>query len=177
MIEHPEGVILVDTGDTAQTPTGWQHPFHTLATKKTISPDEEIGPQLETLGIKPVDVRWVVLTHLHIDHDGGVKSFPNAEFIVEAGEYRQASGLAGRFRGYVPQRWPERWQPRLTTFDPEPFGPFARSLRLTKAGDVVLVPTPGHTAHHLSVVVKTDGLSYFLAGDTSYTEQLMLGAQ
>ncbi len=174
VVEHPEGVILVDTGDTAQAPEGWQHPFHTLATRKTIQPEQEIVPQLGTLGITPADVRWVVLTHLHIDHDGGMKSFPNAEFVVATGEYRQAAGFAGRLRGYVPQRWPKDWRPRRIDFAPEPFGTFERSFRLTKAGDVRLVPTPGHTAHHLSVVVQTGGLNYFLAGDASYTEALML---
>lgn len=174
IIEHPEGIILVDTGDTAQTPVGWQHPFHTLATRKHIKPEEDVGSQLKELGIKPADVRWVVLTHLHIDHDGGIKSFPKAEFVVAEGEYRQAMGTAGRLRGYVPQRWPEGWRPRLINFRPELFGPFERSLRLTKAGDVVLVPTPGHTAHHLSVVVQASGLNYFLAGDASYTRKSMV---
>lgn len=93
---------------------------------------------------------------------------------MAAGEYRQAAGLAGRLRGYVPQRWPNDWQPRLIDFTPEPFSTFERNFRLTRAGDVRLVPTPGHTAHHLSVVVQTNGLNYFLAGDTSYTEALLL---
>lgn len=174
LIDHPEGIILVDTGDTAQLPAGWQHPFHTLATRKHVSPRDEVGAQLARLGIERADVRWVVLTHLHIDHDGGVKSFPKAEFVVTAGEYWLAKGTAGRLRGYVPQRWPTGWRPRLISFDPELFGPFERSLRLTKAGDVVLVPTPGHTAHHLSVIVHADGLNYFLAGDASYTQKSML---
>ncbi len=131
-------------------------------------------PQLETLGITPADVRWVVLTHLHIDHDGGIRGFPNAEFVVASGEYAQAAGFAGRLRGYVPRRWPKGWRPRLIDFTSEPFGTFERSFRLTQAGDVVLVPTLGHTAHHLSVIVQTGGLHYFLAGDTSYTEALLL---
>jgi glyoxylase-like metal-dependent hydrolase (beta-lactamase superfamily II) len=45
---------------------------------------------------------------------------------------------------------------------------------LTEAGDVVAVATPGHTADHISVVVLDGPITYFLAGDTSYTEALML---
>ena len=56
----------------------------------------------------------------------------------------------------------------------EPFGPFAASKRLTDAGDVIAVATPGHTADHLSVLVRDEGITYFLAGDTSYDERLML---
>jgi N-acyl homoserine lactone hydrolase len=51
------------------------------------------------------------------------------------------------------------------------------SRRLTEAGDVVAVATPGHTADHISVVVQDGGTAYFLAGDTSYNEQLMLAGK
>lgn len=44
---------------------------------------------------------------------------------------------------------------------------------LTKRGDVLVVPTPGHTPDHASVVVLGEP-SYFLAGDTSYNQRLML---
>jgi glyoxylase-like metal-dependent hydrolase (beta-lactamase superfamily II) len=46
------------------------------------------------------------------------------------------------------------------------FGPFAASRRLTAAGDVVAVATPGHTADHVSVVVEDQETTYFLAGAT-----------
>ena len=80
----------------------------------------------------------------------------------------------GKVRGYVPQRWPSWFAPTPIEFDPEPVGPFKRSSRVTQTGDVVVVPTPGHTPAHVSIIVRTEDVSYFLAGDTSYTEQLLL---
>src|SRR5215218_2646728 len=59
-------------------------------------------------------------------------------------------------------------------FQPRTFGPFRQSHALTAAGDVTVVPTPGHTAHHVSVIAKADRVSYFLAGDTSYNEDLLV---
>jgi glyoxylase-like metal-dependent hydrolase (beta-lactamase superfamily II) len=59
----------------------------------------------------------------------------------------------------------------------ESFGPFVATRRLTSAGDVIAVGTPGHTADHLSVVVQDHGLTYVLAGDTSYNERLMLAGE
>ena len=47
----------------------------------------------------------------------------------------------------------------------------------TEAGDVVVVATPGHTADHLSIIVEQDGTTFFLAGDTSYDERLMLAGR
>ncbi len=80
----------------------------------------------------------------------------------------------GRLRGFLPNRWPFWFSPRLIDFEPSPLGPFPRSLALTDAGDVCLVPTEGHTAGHLSVIVQSEGVSLFLAGDASYTQGLML---
>src|SRR6476661_8563398 len=75
-IEHPEGVIVVDTGETARTSDRdyfpkW-HPFFRYGLREWVEPEEEIGPQLRRLGIGPGDVRTVVLTHLHTDHAGGL---------------------------------------------------------------------------------------------------------
>jgi len=36
------------------------------------------------------------------------------------------------------------------------------------------VPTPGHTPGHVSVVVNTEDASFFLAGDASYSESLLI---
>ena len=76
VIEHDEGVIVVDTGETSRVhESGYHpswHPFYRRSVRFSIHPDEEIGPQLRTLGIAARDVRHVVLTHLHTDHAGGL---------------------------------------------------------------------------------------------------------
>ena len=88
-------------------------------------------------------------------------------------EVRLARGFAGRLRGYLPNRWPDWFKPRSISFASEPFGPFDRSQRVTSDGTVV-VPTPGHTPGHVSVIVVDGDLGYFLAGDTSYTQRLLV---
>ena len=174
-IEHPEGVILVDTGSSAALKRlpRW-HPYFRTAVRFDIEPEQEVGPQLRALGIGPKDVKRVVLTHLHIDHDAGLAYFPDSEILVSPAEIRRASGLAGRMRGYLPQRWPRWFDPRPLDLPPEPYGSFARSRRLTARGDVIAVATPGHTPDHLSVIVEDAGTAVFLAGDTSYSERTML---
>ena len=177
LIEHPEGPIVVDTGETAHgSEAGYYppwHPYFRFGLKCSVEPEEEIGPQLGALGISPDDVRWVVLTHLHTDHAGGLHHFPNAEILVSRREYETARGLTGQLRGFLSNRWPEWFTPTLIDFANGPYGPFRASHILTDAGDVVLVPTHGHTRGHLSVVLNTE-VAVFFAGDASYTEQLML---
>jgi glyoxylase-like metal-dependent hydrolase (beta-lactamase superfamily II) len=77
-------------------------------------------------------------------------------------------------RGYLPTRWPSWFNPFPLDLASDPFGPFATSRRLTTAGDVVAVGTPGHTADHISVLVEDHGITYVLAGDVSYNARLML---
>jgi N-acyl homoserine lactone hydrolase len=179
VIDHPEGVIVVDTGQgTHLLDTGRSlHPYIRWEVAFRIERDEEIGPQLRALGIAARDVRRVVLTHLHIDHDGGLAHFPETEILVPRGELRTASGRMGRVRGYLPNRWPSWFDPVPLDLAAEPFGPFAASQRLTAAGDVIAVATPGHTTDHLSVLVRDEGITYVLAGDTSYDERLMLAGR
>lgn len=179
LIDHPEGIIVVDTGQGAHLLESGKslHPYVRWEVAFRIDREQEIGPQLRARGIGLRDVKRVVLTHLHMDHDGGLAHFPNSEILVAPGELQTASGLLGRLRGYLPHRWPTWFDPKPLKLATESFGPFMASRRLTEAGDVVAVATPGHTADHISVVVSDGDTAYFLAGDTSYNEDLMLAGK
>lgn len=178
VIEHPEGLIVVDTGETARSAErgyfpGW-HPYFRRGVRERVGREQEIGPRLRGLGLSTADVRWVVLTHLHTDHAGGLHHFPDAEIIVSAAEYAAARGLAGRLRGYLPGRWPTWFAPTALDLGRPGAGSLDRGIPLTAAGDVRIVATPGHTGGHLSVLVDDGPHTLFLAGDTSYTQANLL---
>lgn len=176
-IEHPEGLIVVDTGETARVAEPgyfprW-HPYFGLGVLERVRRDQEIGPRLEALGLRTDDVRYVVMTHLHPDHAGGLAHFPHSEILVSRRELDAAMGLLGRINGYLPNRLPKWFRPRPIDLPERTFGPFSHSLPLTEARDVVLVGTPGHTLGHLSVIVIDGEKSVFIAGDASYMQELM----
>jgi glyoxylase-like metal-dependent hydrolase (beta-lactamase superfamily II) len=179
LIDHPEGIIVVDTGQGADLLDTVRslHPYLRWAVRFRVQADEEIGLQLRALGVRTRDVKRVVLTHLHIDHDGGLSHFPYSEILVSRRELNTAHGWMGRVRGYLPNRWPTWFNPTALDLGAESFGPFAASQRLTRAGDVIAVATPGHTPDHLSVAVVHEGITYVIAGDASYTEADMLAGQ
>lgn len=178
VIEHPEGLVVIDTGETARVSESgyfpaW-HAYFKFGVREWVEPREEIGPRLEELGLSPRDVRWVVMTHLHTDHAGGLAHFPHSEVLIARDEFQQARGFMGKVRGYLPHRWPEWLEPRLFELKPKPFGPFPHSLQVTDAGDLTIVATAGHTKGHISVVLEEGDSAIFFAGDASYTEGLML---
>jgi N-acyl homoserine lactone hydrolase len=93
-----EGVIVIDGGQAThllEEVKRSPHPFHRLAARFRITPEQEIGPQLRALGMGPRDVTTVVLTHMHIDHDAGIAHFPNSQILAVR------AARAGAERWYV----------------------------------------------------------------------------
>lgn len=177
-VMHPDGVIVVDAGETprAMTP-GWfpaGHPYYANAIKVHVREEDGIGEQLARLGVTPRDVRAVLLTHLHTDHVGGLHELPGAPVWAHATEWEQAQGEAGLQRGYLPHLFPAGFAPSAYSFDGPAVGPFARSHAVTAAGDVLVVETPGHTGGHCSVIVRDGATWVFLAGDATYAEETLL---
>jgi glyoxylase-like metal-dependent hydrolase (beta-lactamase superfamily II) len=175
LIDHRHGPILVDTGQARHLldcKSDW-HPYLRSQVQFRIEREEEIDERLRALGV-PVRGLRVILTHLHIDHDGGLALLPGARVAAAPGEFGQARGLAGRLRGYLPARWPAGFNPApLVLGAPPPGLPFTAAKPLTADSAVVAVATPGHTAHHISILVELGdaaGTVAILAGDAVYSE-------
>ena len=176
LVEHSEGLILLDCGETSKAGFfPWWHPFFRFNMDLLVEPGDEIGPQLRARGIDPTrDLKALVLSHLHHDHADGLEYFEGTEVIVSQDNYDAAKGIPGTIRGAVPQQWPTWFEPTLREFDGPAISSFEGSIPLTDDGTVFAVPTPGHMAGHLSLVVRTDDVTWFLAGDATYDQDLLL---
>ena len=165
---------MVDTGDTARkSDRGYMPRLIRHSTDIRVAPEEEIGPQLNAMGIRSKDVRLVVMTHLHHDHAGGLHHFPHNRILVTAENLRLARRL-GSLAGCLPRNWPRWFDPGPLRFSGPAVGPFARSAPLTRDGSVFAVETPGHMTGHVSIVARSEDLTYVLAGDLTYRQHLLM---
>lgn len=161
--------------DAGQTPAAalpgyfprWQ-PFLRLA-RFELDADDAVERRLLDEGLRPQDVRWLVLSHLHTDHVGGVGAFPHAEVVVTRTEWVRGAGLLGRLRGYLPEKWPAEARVRIVELDGPPVGPFAGTHDVAGDGTLLVVPLPGHTPGHAGLLVRGAGGDALLAGDAAHT--------
>lgn len=175
VIEHPEGVIVIDTGENAEVMNpDYFKPLGKLVTKYSkrnfkfnVSKGNEIGFQLHKLGIKNEDIKNVVLTHLHLDHTDGIKDFPNVEIIICEKEYKNPSG-------HFPELLLDWFKPKTVRYKNDFVGIFNQAYPLTKAEDMLLIPTNGHTKNHASILFKADDFDILFAGDVCYNQKQLV---
>lgn len=176
-LRHPsQGTILVDTGmhpDALRDLRGDFGTFLGLMFRNTRPGEQAFEEQLAGLGIEPAEIKLVVMTHLHVDHTGGMRLLPEAEFVCSKREWKAAHGRSPALAGVVPGHLPDSSRVRLIDFEREgeAYGPFGQSVDLLGDGSIRLLSTPGHTPGHMSVLVRRPEGQALLVGDAAYTRR------
>ena len=145
-IRHPDGLLLVDTG------VGWDNDDIDAAYQPRRRPLPE---GLAAHGLHQRDVALVVNTHLHFDHCGSNHLFPRVPIYVQADEYAAAHSL------------PHFTIPAWVDFPEARYEQVGGEHGLLPG--VRLLPTPGHTPGHQSIVLETDSGLAVLAGQAIYS--------
>jgi N-acyl homoserine lactone hydrolase len=149
LIHHSsEGYLLWDTGITDRLtalPEGQSVP----ALRQTWHRNQTLVAALAALGVKPADVHYVAISHVHPDHVGNVEEFPDATLIMQKAE--REFGLKLPLKPFNP---PQKLQ--LIEGDKDLFGD----------GSLTILSTPGHTPGHQSLLVRLKNTgNVVLSGD------------
>jgi glyoxylase-like metal-dependent hydrolase (beta-lactamase superfamily II) len=165
LIEHDDGLVLLDTGlgnkENAK--------FHDIYGVQNQGEDDRTALEdgLRAAGFSADDVSLVINTHLHFDHAGGnswrapsgevLPTFRRARYLVQAGELDYAEHTNERTAASY---FPANWHPVFAAgqFD------VVRGEQEVRAG-VTVRPTPGHTPHHQSVIIRSGGETLCFLGD------------
>lgn len=185
LIRHPQhGPILFDTGysarffqETAHMPAS----LYRRITPVVYTDEESAVSRLQTGGIAPEDVRYVVLSHFHADHIGGVRDFPQAKFIYLRKSYDAVNRLgpvratkAGFLPGLLPDDFSIRSLPvdEYSAMRPLPEGlPFTEAYDLLGDGSLLAVEMSGHAAGMIGLFVSTGEHDYLLCADTVWSSR------
>jgi N-acyl homoserine lactone hydrolase len=139
-IEHPDGLVLVDTGMIESTPEldeEWSVTPHPL-------PDELVGR-----------VEHVIITHLHFDHHGANRLFPGIPIHVQRIELADARTQDD----YTIREWID--------FEGSNYVEHEGEAEILPG--IRIVPAPGETRGHQIVVVETDEGPVVLGGDVGHS--------
>jgi glyoxylase-like metal-dependent hydrolase (beta-lactamase superfamily II) len=165
LIEHPSGLVLIDTGAGNKEDEKFKNIYGIENEGANGRTSLEDG--LAQIGVAPSDVSIVINTHLHFDHAGGntyrdeageiMPSFPKARYIVKRGEYDYAMHPNERTAAsYFERNF-------LPVVRDSKFEFVVREKEIVKG--IRVVPTPGHTPFHQSVLIESEGERAFFLAD------------
>ncbi|MEV6768548.1 MBL fold metallo-hydrolase [Nocardia sp. NPDC051030] len=176
LIETRDGLVLVDTGfglGSVRNPGKMLGLSRFVLGAKLLEQQTAVW-QIQALGYDPRDVRHIILTHLDLDHSGGLADFPEATVHVHGPEFRAATAtptLSERLR-YRAQQWEHgpKWMVNEVEDGEDWFG--FRAVRDLPGlpPEILVVPLPGHTRGHIGVAVDHGNGWLLHAGDAFVLE-------
>src|SRR4028119_1591727 len=92
LITHPRGNVLYDGGNALEVAQDARGHWDAVvdAYDPVMTEDDFVVKQLQRMDVDPTSVRYVIQSHLHLDHSGAIGHFPNAEYVVQRRELEYA---------------------------------------------------------------------------------------
>ncbi len=162
LVRHPAGDLIIDTGSSSNYDQEISiYPFATWFKLKALAgqlkPKVPLPDLLRRIGEDPAKLRWSILSHVHLDHAGGLMDLPHLPVLLTREELQFADDPSVLAKGYVivahTQKFPPVADPTLR-FDPTPYETFDESADLYRDGSVIVIPMRGHTPGSVGIFVN-----------------------
>lgn len=179
LIRHPAGDVLVDTGNSSRMKEEIaRYPFFRRLylgqgagkVKVTATPAEAV----KAAGADPAALKWVILSHAHLDHAGGLVDLAAAPVLLPQEEIDFVTKHANDRIIHVVPEHAKAMEGRMNAipFVPTPYQTFDESHDLFGDGSVVLVKLSGHTPGSVGTFVNlSPEKRLFHVGDTVFTRE------
>ena len=185
VLTHPvHGIILFDTGYSRhflRATSRFPECLYRVVTPVHLDMGSALSMQLERDGIAASDVAWVVISHFHGDHVGGLGDFPRSKLACsrEAWEDMQGRSRVGALsKGLLPALVDAEAQSRLHWFEDLPvvelhdaLASFGKGYDLFGDRSLLLIPLPGHAAGHFGLYFEHVDGPVFLIADASWSSK------
>ena len=174
LVRHPAGDLLIDTGNSSHFRDDIRgYPFVVWLDLRLLAgqlgPETPLPEQLRRVGENASKIRWVILSHVHLDHAGGLMDLPHLPVLLTREELLFANDRDAQAKGFVIAAYaghlPSPDAPTLQ-FESKPYEIFDESADLYKDGTVVVVPLRGHTPGSVGIFVNlSPARRLFYVGD------------
>lgn len=172
VIHHPKGNVMFDTGNNDKLitdPSYWGKIAASI--EPSMTPEVSIESQLGKIGMKPDDIKYVVVSHMHLDHGGNVAKFPNSTVVIQDDEINFAMFPDEPFAGsFIPgDVMALRSAVGVTKPNAMPLIRLAGDMDLFGDGSVVVHSARGHTKGSQMLIVRLPKTgTIILTGDAAY---------
>jgi N-acyl homoserine lactone hydrolase len=166
LIEHSRGRAVFDSGLHVDMQTDPNRRLGRLAQYHTVGfrPGEEIAARLESLGVSPHKIDFIINSHLHFDHCGGNEQLPDATLLIQRREWEAGhdADLIERVY-YNPRDYDHGHRVKMIDGEYDVFGD----------GSVTVFPTNGHTPGHQSLRIRSGRDEFVMTGDACYLRRTL----
>jgi N-acyl homoserine lactone hydrolase len=173
LVRHPRGTFLYDTGLCADIQQFLQEqPFWFRAVFRSLVLESPISLLLQHQDMKPQDLDFILLSHLHWDHVSGIPDLPGVPLRIHRVEYESAPRrLPAQHYGLVKSLLCNNPIELFDLLGPA-FAGFQASHDLFGDGSIILVPLPGHTDGQVGMFILHANEGYlFLIADAAWLSE------
>lgn len=160
LVRHPKGDLIWDLGLPAELAKAHGSVEVAPGIKATVV--KTLPDQLGTIGLKPDDIEYVGLSHVHFDHTGNLGLFPHSRWLISRRDMEWAATVPTPFGVDTKVLSAPAAAKELLDLDRDVFGD----------GKVRILRAPGHTPGHAVLLVElAEAGTVILSGDLYHTSE------